>query len=80
MPRAIRDTLTFLLGTGILAHEVLVVDGQRPYLILAGLTLAFGIPIGLRIDEARRKAAELLNPEHVDTDDPLDLDPAAPRK
>lgn len=74
MPRALRDTLTFLLGAGILAHEVAVVDGQRPYLILAGMTLAFGIPIGLRIDEARRKAAELLDPAKVDPDDPLDLE------
>lgn len=80
MPRAIRDTLTFLLGAGILAHEVIAVDGQRPYLILAGLTLAFGIPIGLRIDEARRKAADLLNPDHVDTADPLELDATTPRK
>jgi len=79
MPRAIRDTLTFLLGAGILAHEVLVTNGERPYLILAGATLAFGIPIGLRIDEARRKAAELLDPDGELDTDPLDVERQRPR-
>lgn len=45
----VRDILLFLLGAAGLAHEVIVTDGERPWLLmlLGGL---LGLPAFLRLD------------------------------
>lgn len=51
--RFTRDSILFALGCGILLHETVISQLERPQTLLVGLALAAG-PKFLRMDEARR--------------------------
>lgn len=56
-----RSRLAFVLGSGILFHEVVIRDGgDRPYILLAALTLC-GVASFLKLDEILRNAGISIN-------------------
>ena len=55
--RVSRDSILFVAGLAGIAHEILVLDGERPSVLILLATMA-GLPAFLGFDERRRKDRE----------------------